>query len=184
MADADPGVTVESIYAAITARLKEQFPAFVTIEFDRDDESENIPTPALLLHIADTDPAPEEDNGTGQWPTRVRFEAHVVLTNKTEHSAREIRKAAFAVATFLHLRRWPGLVADPATVIACEPDEFAPNLNRFRVWKVEWTQLMHLGDDAWSGDGLGETPESLYSWAPTVGLSHETDYLRADGCPR
>ncbi len=182
MADADTRVTIEQLYAAVAGGIASAFPALRTVEFDREDESESIATPACLLSLVEFEPAEDRDAGTGQWPTLARFEARLVISSRPSDSAREVRKLAAAVATWLNLRRW-GLDApgDECRVIAVEPDEFAPNLDRFHVWRVEWAQLVMLGEPVWLG---GSIPEALYSFVPIVGEPHEADYQRVDGEPR
>lgn len=182
MADADTRVTIEQLYAAIEGAIVAKFPALRTVEFDRTDESENIPTPACLLSLVEFEPAPEHDAGTGQWPVHARFEARMILTSRPADSAREVRKLAAAFATWMNLRRW-GLAApgDECRVIACEPDEFEPRADKFHAWRVEWTQLVMLGEPEWLG---GNIPEALYSFVPRVGIPHESEYQTLDGTPR
>lgn len=183
MADANTEVTFEAMETAIAAQLAAQFPAFKTVEFYRDDEDQDIPTPALLLETVEFEPAPESDAGTGQWPARMRVEARVIMTKRGAATRREVRKAALALATFVHLKRWAGVFADPCAVIACGPDEFAPNVERFSVWSVEWVQLAFFGESVWLNEG-GVVPESFFSFVPRIGTPHEPGYERADAEPR
>ena len=177
MADANFTVTLGALHDAIVAQLAAQFPSYKTVAFYRDDETEQLATPALLLDMTEAEPQPEADAGTGQWPVLLRFEARVILAQRGAASRLDVRRAATALATFLHLRRWTGIATDSCQVIACEPDEFAPHLDRFGVWRVEWVQLAFLGESAWAGGG--ETPAAYYSFAPKIGQPHASNYRPA-----
>lgn len=182
MADQDFAVTLDALHDAIEAQLQAAFPALKTVEFYRTLEDETIPTPALVLEMDDAEPAPDMDHGSGQAPFLLRFKARLILQCRTAAHAREVRKLATAVATWLWNRRWDGLRADACRVIACEPDEFAPVVDKFAVWSIEWVQLAYLGETAWPNDGA--VPVDLYAFAPEVGIPFEPAYIRGDGLPR
>jgi hypothetical protein len=180
MADANTELTLGGLHDAIEAQLAAAFPAFRTVQFYRDDESESLPTPALLLEMTEAEPAPDRDSGTGQWHAFARFEGRIIMSARSGAAKREIRKAATALATWLNLRRFAGVPTDECQVIACERDEFSPKLDRFEAWRVEWVQLVMLGESAWINDGI--VPEELYiGFAPDIGAAHELDYTRVGG---
>lgn len=178
MADENTEVDLEELHDAISAQIAAAFPAFKTVEFYRDDETEKIQVPACLLEMTEAEPAAAQDSGTGQWPARLRFTVQIILAHRTKDTAMEVRKVATALATFLHLRHWEGVKTDEAQVIACEPDEFAPNLDKFKIWKVEFVHLAFLGDSVWL-DNTPTTPEEVfYSFVPQVGTAHESGYVQ------
>lgn len=180
MADANTEVSLEALHTAIRDQIAAAFPAFRTVEFYRDDESETMPTPACLLEMVEAEPQPESDVGTQQWPVLLRFEARIVMAHRSGATPLEIRKAATALATWLNLRRWgPATPTDPCQVIACEPDEFAPLLAKFKAWRVEWVNRADLGESVWMNVG-GVVPDALYSWAPDIGAAHVDDYTQVD----
>lgn len=178
MADADLQVTLQGMQEAIAAGVAAAFPAFRTVEFDRDDESEAFPTPAWIGSFAEGEPNPADDPGTGQWPLLARFEARIIIAARQAGAKLEVRKAATAFATWLNLRRFPGVLADPCKVIACEPDEFAPHLDRFEVWRVEWFIPCFFGESVWT-PGPAIT-EAWYSFAPDIGAAREADYRQLE----
>lgn len=178
MADANTEVTLPQIQAAIAAAVAAQFPVFKTVEFDRDDEGENLPTPACLMEFVEAEPAAASDAGSGQWPANARFDARIILSARKTARA-EVKVLAVAFAAWLNLRRFPGVFVDPCQVIACEPDEFAPEADKFRVWRVEWIMPAMFGNSAWLHDG--ETPQSFFSFAPYIGLAHEDKYAPIAG---
>lgn len=177
MADANTEVTLDQLHDAIRAAVVAAFPDFVTVEFYRDDEDEKMPTPACLLELTEAEPMPETDSGTGQWHTLLRFDARIVMAHRGAATRLNVRKAATALATWLHLKRF-GVPMDPVQVIACEPDEFAPNLDKFAVWRVEFATLVMLGETAWTNDGTVPT-QVLYSWSPKIGTGNESEYTEA-----
>jgi hypothetical protein len=180
MADADTELTLEALHEAIRVAIVGAFPGFVTVEFYRDDEDEVIATPACLLEMTEAEPAPVMDSGTGQWCAVLRFEARVIMGHRTAATSLEIRKAATALATFLHQRRFPGVYADPCEVIACEADNFTPTRPNLKVWRVEFVVPAMLGASAWDNDGTIPT-DPLYSWVPRIGIPHVDEYIPLTG---
>lgn len=180
MADANTTLDFDLIHAQIEAQIKAAFPAFQTVEFYRDDETETFPTPAILLELCEVEPDPSNDVGTGQLPAWLRFEARVIMGQRTPDVKKAVRKAATALAGWLHLRSWGnGVNADPCEVITCAPDEFDPRLDKWAVWRVEWRQQVFLGDDVWADDG-GVVPASFFSFTPDIGVPNKDKYFPID----
>ncbi len=174
MADADTNVTLDALHAAIEADLASRFPAFKTVGFYRDDES-GIHSDARACAGNDRR---RTRAGTGCGDRAMArapaLRGRVILSKHAPAAKLETRKAATALATYVYLKRWPGCATDEAQVIACEPDEFAPNVERFEVWRVEWVHLAFLGESVWTNEG--NIPEAFYSFAPDIGLAHKDDY--------
>lgn len=182
MADINPQVDIDKLHADILAAVKAQFPDFKTVEFYRDDEAEVFPLPACLLAMSEPDPLPDSDNGTGQWPLLLRFEAHIVMGHTSPATRINVRKAALAMATWLY-QRGRFAPCDPTQVIACEPDEFAPQADKFQIWRVEFVMRGYLGQTAWNNDGTVPT-DVVYSWSPAIGTGNEGAYTPVlDGPP-
>lgn len=179
MANANTEVTLEQMQIAIAAAVKDAFPSFKTVEFDRDDEAEGLPCPACLMEFMEAEPAPAEDAGTGQWPALARFEARVIL-NARKTAKAEVKKAAVALAAWLYNRRFPGIFTDPCQPIACEPDEFSPDVDKFRVWRVEWVMPAMFGGSAWfdpeDDPATFKYPTPMFSCVPAIGVEHKDDY--------
>lgn len=173
MADFDPEVNIDKLHTAIQAAIATAFPDFKTVEFYRDDEDQVFPTPACLLAMTDAEPS-EDDAGTSQWPVLLRFEAHILMAHRGAETAMNVRRAATALATWIHQGgRWAN--AGKAQVIACEPDEFAPQADKFKAWRVEFVTKAFLGVTAWNNDGTIPT-DVLYSWSPKIGTGNESEY--------
>lgn len=182
MANANTEVSLDAMQTAIAAEIAAAFPAFKTVEFDREDEDENLPCPACLMEFTEAEPAPSDDAGTGQWPALARFEARVIL-NARKTAKAEVKKAAVALATWLYNRRFRGIFTDPCQVIACEPDEFSPHVDKFRVWRIEWVMPAMFGDSAWfdpeDDPATFPYPTPMFSCVPAIGPGHEGDYEAA-----
>lgn len=173
MADFDPEVKIEELHGLIKAQVKAAFPDFKTVEFYRDDETQLMPTPACLMAMTEVEPT-EDNYGTGQWPVLLRFEAHIVMAHRGPTTKMEVRKAAMALATWLHQLRHFGQ-GDEIQVIACEPDEFAPVADKFMAWRVEFVVGAAIGETAWKNDGTIPT-DVLFSWSPEIGNGNAEKY--------
>jgi hypothetical protein len=177
MADAVTEITLDALHAAIETAIKAAFPDLQTVEFYRDDRGDHIPVPACLLELTEFENTPTDDAGTGQIAMNARFEARFILGFKTPKVKLEARKLAAAFAAWLKLRRWPGVPTDEAQVIGAYPDDFAPELDKYEVWRVEWQQLVFLGESAWKNDGVPVTTVFI-GFAPNTGPEHIQDYVQ------
>ena len=58
------------------------------------------------------------------------------------------------------------------------PDDFQPEIDKYEVWRVEWQQVIHLGETIWTDEGT--TPQNpVYSWVPDIGNGNEDKYQDA-----
>ncbi len=179
MANADTEVTLDQLHDAIVAAIQAQFPDLQTVEFYSDQRTDAMPKPACLLELAEMDAAPDIDPGTEQLAMQCRFEARLVIGFRTVKAKLEIRKLAGAFAAWLRKenQRW-GLPVGPAEVIGCYQDDFVPDLDQYEVWRVEWVQVIHLGESVWKDDGT-EVPTTVYlGQYPEIGLAHVDDYVQ------
>lgn len=174
MANANTVITLDQLHAGILAAISAQFPDLATVEAYRL-ERRNLPTPACLIEMTEMDAAPDVDPGTMQLAVNARFEARLVIGFRQNgaNPKLEVRKLAAAFAAFARLNRW-GCRVGPADVIGAYPDDFDPELDQFECWRVEWQQVIHLGDTVWTDSG--EVPTPYYSWSPEIGIPHESDY--------
>lgn len=182
MADIDPSLDYDRFCDQVEAEIKQKFPAFKTVVFDLDDESEDIATPAVLLEICEAEPDDGAQAGTGQLPALLRVEARIIMGVRTPQVKRAVRKAALALAGWLHLKRWDGVIADPARILACSPDEFDPRLDKWAVWRVEWHHRVFVGE-AYDDPDLnhGGVPTAFFSFSPDIGIPSQGDYQQLPG---
>lgn len=177
MANAQTMTTLDALHEAIVAAIRQQFPSLVTVEAYRQPRGP-LPLPACLVELAELEAADDLDPGTGQLALQARFEARLVIGFRQGvlNPGLEIRKLAAALAVFVHQQRW-GLPVGAADVLGCWPDDFDPGLDQFECWRMEWQQVVHLGESVWIEDG--ETPTPYLAWSPEIGAAHKADYQPA-----
>lgn len=178
MANANTVTTLDAVHAGIVSAIRAQFPTLKTVEAYRLDRK-NLPVPACLIEMTEMDAAPEIDPGTEQLAITARFEARFVIGFRqgSNNPKLEVRKLA---AAFARLKRW-GCPIGPAEVIGAYQDDFDPELDQFECWRVEWQQVIHLGDTVWKDEG--EVPTPFFSWSPQIGSAHADKYTDIDGNP-
>lgn len=179
MANAIIETDLAVLHEQIGAKLSEAFPAFQVVEFYRE-EDERAPLkeaqlPALLLEMSELEPDLESDPGTEQLPAIARFEARIVVGFRTAQAKVEVRKLASAVAAFMHKNKRFYGKGGPVTVDAIVADDFYPELDRFEVWRLDFSIRVWLGETVWTNDGI--TPlQPVYSWVPNIGIGNEDKY--------
>lgn len=178
----DEGVDLKALHDAICAAIAAQFPALRTVEAYREEvERTTLATPACLVELFELEASAENDPGTEQLAMMARFEARLVLGYREADAKIEARRLAAAVAQFVLRQNWGlGPSVDRAAVLGCYPDDFDPRLDQYEVMRVEWEQLIRVGTDVWSGEGVPVT-DVRYSWVPRVGLPFEAEYRPLDG---
>lgn len=141
---------------------------------------ERVPvvTPAILLELEAIDHG--EDDGTDRQPLRLTWVAHCVLSFRTAQLQIELREFATSVLARVRHNRWGfyGAVQEP-TALSAQPAEFRPGLDGFEVWIARWEQLVYVGPDVWSGEGILPT-EVWLGWSPHIGTAHVDEYVRVD----
>lgn len=183
MANANTEIDLAQLHFAIENAIKAQFPAFKIVEFYREEDNREPPTPeqlpACLLELEEMDGALDIDPGTEQLAVRARFKARVIIGFRTPRAKIEVRKLAGALAAWMHKnRRFHGQPTGPLEIISLQPDEFDDRLDRFEVWAVEWVMVLHLGETVWKDDGV--TPDApVYSWLPDIGDGNADKYQDA-----
>ena len=193
MANANTEIDLGVLHDAIVADIKAAFPGLVTVEFYREDRKE-LAKPACLLELTEMDGLADEDPGTEQLAVMAKFEAELVIGFRAVDGVKakqSIRVLAAALAAWLRKRRWTNpddpdkkLPTGPAEVIGAYQDDFTvmgrqqeQALDQFEVWRVEWQQIVHLGNTVWTDEGT--TPSKVYSGcSPDIGIGHEDDYAQ------
>lgn len=184
MANANTEVDLTALHQAIEADIIAAFPQLATVGFYMETEAGGRklpPMPACFLELSEFEGANDIDPGTGQLAVTGRFAARVAIGFKTANAKIAIRTLAAGLAAWLRKRKWVNpsnsakkLPTGAAEVIGAFPDEFSPELDQCEVWRIEWTQVIHLGD-GYEDDGTLPT-QILFSWAPEIGIPHEADY--------
>lgn len=191
--NANTEVDLAVLHAAIVADIKAAFPDLRTVEFYREDRK-TLPMPACLLEMVDLEAMLDDDPGTDQLSVMAQFEAELVIGFRTPQAKLSIRMLAASLSAWLRNRKWtdytgtrPKLPTGAAQVIGAYQDDFNivgrdgdRGLPQYEVWRVEWQQMIHLGQTVWTDEG--ETPsDPMFSWSPEIGDGHEDDYQPVDG---
>jgi hypothetical protein len=176
--NANTDIDLDTLHAAITADIAARFPDLQTVEFYRSDEQEDrktLPTPACVLDLSEMEASPDDDPETEQLAVVAHFEASLVLRFNTPNAKRSVRRLAAAFAAWIHKRRWNDpanpakkLPTGPCVVVGAYKDDFSGltagqrdmPLDQFEIWKVEWRQIVHLGQGVWNDEG--ETPTDVF----------------------
>lgn len=165
----DLGVALDKVIATLAT----QFKTFKTVAAE-DEDRQKLPVPAIIVQMSELEPDPDRDPHTGQLPCLVRLEARIIMGHRTPKARREVIKAAGAVAAFVHSNRL-GVPWGAAMVIAVDPDEFAPQADKFDIWRVEWVHAADIGASYFVDEGV--TPSQvLTSRFPDTGPDHEASY--------
>lgn len=173
--DQNTEVDLDALHAAIVADIQAQFPDLQTVEFYRE-ERDGAALPACFLELVEFENAGEDaDPQTGQLAVVARFEAEIIMGFRVPNVKLEMRKLAAAFAAWLRLRRWSGVVTGAANVVGCYRDEFNPRQDQYEVWRVEWNQVLHIGQTVWTNEGTVPTTV-MASWFPDVGTANADDY--------
>ena len=169
------GDALDNVVLAIGAA----FPAAKSVVAE-DESLTDLPVPAIVVQISELEPDPGSDAHDGRFPCNVRIEARVIIGHRTPKARREVAQFAGALAAFVHSNRF-GVVWNAATILAVEPDEFAPMADKFDVWRVEWVHGAHVGPEVDLDDFVAT--KVLVSGAPSIGPENEPTYveLSADG---
>ena len=178
MADALTEIDLDILQDAIEADIAAAFPSFANVEF-YSETRKGMPLPSCLLELSDFEDFNDPDPATGQQAVMARFEARFIISGvKTKTAKRSIRKLAASFAAWLRLRRWTNpsnpakkLPTGPAQFLAAEPDPFHPEADQYECWRVEWQQVLHLGETVWKpqpGDEITTTPNDPQA-KPNIG---------------
>lgn len=187
----DTKVDLTTLHDQIVADIKAKYPALETVEFYRGEAREDrntLPTPACLLSLNELEPSEENDPETEQICVYAHFEAELIISFRAQRAKHSIRGLAASFCAWLHKRKWtdpsqPGkkLPTGPCIVVGAYEDDFASmtsgqrdaNLPQFEVFRVEWRQLVTLGDTVWTDEGT--TPTEVFA-RMNIGGDPVTDY--------
>lgn len=195
--NANSEVNLDVLHNAIIEDIQKQFPDLKTVEFYRGegnegDDRRTLPVPACLLVLTEFEPSDDDDPMTGQLAVLANFEAELIIRFTTPNAKRSIRNLAASFAAWLRMRRWTDpndpakkLATGPAMVSGAYQDDFSSvmpgqrekPLDQYEIWKVEWRQLVILGESIWTDEGT--TPTTVYlGAAPEIGPDHIDDYVQ------
>jgi hypothetical protein len=143
----DQPFSLERLYDAIVQHLQEHLPGIQGASFWPDLSADtSIPTPVVLLEMAEMEPAP--DIGTGETSLTCKFEARIIVDSISTDPQRQAVQLASQLAVLLRGQSW-GLEVDCAQFVRSTQDWTKPELDGYFVWLVEWDQTVYLGAEEW-----------------------------------
>jgi hypothetical protein len=177
MSNANTETTLDAVHSGIVAAISAHFPDLATVEFYRLDRKV-LHVPACILELTSMERFKDPDPGTEQLAVMAQFEAKFVISFRqgAANPKLEARKLAAAFAAFAKFRRW-GCPIGPAEILGIYPDDFDPELDQFEVWRVEWEQIIHLGESVWNAPPDWVPTEVYLGFAPNIGPDHVDDYI-------
>lgn len=117
---------------------------------------DQIKLPALLLDLVEIEPA--KDPGTGELAITAHWEARLVTNDAQEESV--TWNLVISTLVWLYNHSFADVNIGKADIKQATPDSFTPDLQGHRVWLIEWTHLVRIGDNIWDGEGV--IPGELY----------------------
>ncbi|QDH64106.1 hypothetical protein [Pseudomonas azotoformans] len=168
----DQPFSLDRLYDAIEQHLQEQLPGIRSASFWPDLSADtSIPTPVVLLEMAEMEPAP--DIGTGETALTCKFEARIIVDSISADPQRQAVQLASQLAVLLRAQSW-GLEVACAQFVRSTQDWTKPELDGYFVWLVEWDQTVFLGAEEWPWPD--EPPGSLViDLGPDVGQINPGD---------
>ncbi|SKA81939.1 hypothetical protein [Desulfobaculum bizertense] len=163
---------IEDLHAALVAELKATPGMQDVCDYGH---ATKLKTPAAIVNLAEMRADYSGLDATGRLPLVCRWEIFLVLGNTAINQALKLRTLAAHVA---HMIDGKSLVcgAPEAAFVSAEPNEFEPSFEHAKSWRVEFEQMLYLGEYMWSDEGA--PPEKVFaSYAPLIGAAHEDKYF-------
>lgn len=168
-------MTLSDYIETIASSIRTALPVFSLVE-EYSEQKKRFITPAVFLEVSSLDR--EDDPGTGEVAMSVRVDCYVVVSFKTHKAKAVVRDLSSDLAVHLHGNRF-GMPVAPSQLIGCYPDGFGDDQEQFETWRVEFDQVVHLGQNVWDEEGI--LPVEVYlGIAPEVGVEHVDKYFLAD----
>jgi hypothetical protein len=117
---------------------------------------DQIRLPAILLDLVELEP--DTDPGTGELALTSHWEARVVVSDNQSETV--LWQLVQAVLLWLYNNAWSSTNIGRANIKQASPDHFSPEFQGHRIWLIEWTQLVRIGDDVWTGECI--VPETIF----------------------
>ena len=139
-------LTLDLFFKTVERRLGEQLTGLQTVA-TWPDIRDRVHLPALFLELAEVEPG--GDPGTGQVGLDCRMHAYLIIASEQPQHHHQAAQLATQLAVLLRAQYWDLEDIDAAEFVQAGPDWTKPELDGYTVWKVEWTQLIYLGEEQW-----------------------------------
>lgn len=159
---------------AIIARLSADLPTLGTCAaYPKLEQS--VALPAVLVECAELTP---DDQGSATLDLTARFVAYCIYDPVAVDCEKQVRDLALTVAIRVFQEENFGQAVSGSRIVRIGEDDFKPELDGYRVWAVEWTHDLTVGEPVWQG-------VPVTGAVPTVTLGsfkvYTADHSMADG---
>lgn len=111
---------------------------------------DQINLPALFLDMVELEPATQP--GTGELALISHWEGRVLVSEQNPDVV--LWSLVQTVMICLHQFHCSEENIGPAKLKQATPDSFSPDYPGHKVWLVEWTHTLRVGDSIWNGQGI------------------------------
>tara|TARA_R110002072_G_scaffold246432_5_gene405696 strand:- start:1053 stop:1538 length:486 start_codon:yes stop_codon:yes gene_type:complete len=108
---------------------------------------DDIRLPAILIDLVELEPG--SDPGTGELALIAHFEARILVSEQLPES--DLWALVQETMLWLFNHSWSETNMGRARLKQASPDHFSPDYQGHRVWLIEWTQTVRVGENVWNG---------------------------------
>ncbi len=108
---------------------------------------DDIRLPAILIDLAELEPG--GDPGTDELALISHWEARILVSDQMAES--DLWALVQAAMFWLFNHTWPGTNIGRVRLKQAGPDHFSPEFQGHRIWLIEWTQSIRVGESVWDG---------------------------------
>lgn len=135
-----------------------------------------ISLPAILLNLVELEP--DTDPGTDELALISHWEARLVMSDRGSETV--LCALLQNILLWLTNENFPEIHVGQAQLKQAAPDHFTPDFQGHRVWLIEWTQKIRIGENGWLTPGeLDGFPETIFVGWPN-GEQEEQDVSASD----
>ena len=108
---------------------------------------DDIRLPAILIDLVELEPA--DDPGTDELALISHWEVRILVSDQMSES--DLWALVQAAMLWLFNHSWPETNIGRAKLKQAGPDHFSPEYQGHRIWLIEWTQSVRVGENVWDG---------------------------------
>ncbi|WP_053982225.1 hypothetical protein [Marinagarivorans algicola] len=167
------GITLDEYHASVVNFLKREL-SWLKNVYVYPDIKADFASPCAFLAVKDWEPADDSPADT-QKKINLSCAIVVAVSCTTTDVQRVVRDAAMAVTVLVDDSRL-GVVGDCARVLQAQPESFAPALEGYELWSVDFIHPIYVGASSYVGHEGAVPHKILSSCAPLIGLPNEPFY--------
>jgi hypothetical protein len=111
---------------------------------------DEIRLPAILIDLVELEPG--DDPGTDELALVCHWEARILVSDNIPES--DLWALVQVAMLWLFNHTWPEANIGRARLKQAGPDHFPPEYQGHRIWLIEWTQTVRVGESVWDGSGV------------------------------